>query len=618
MSDEGVSRREALALAAAGMAVAQLTPGLARAQPGPAGKLTVAEYLAQRLKQQGCHTLFGVPGATCDPMFDAAVAQGLKLAITASDLEAGYAADGYARQRGLGAVCVTYGVGTLSLVNAIAGAYVERSPVVVINGGPTGEDLTRYREEGSLFSHGIGAVPPRKPGATAVAEADLLGDLAVFRRVSVHAVRITRASEAAAMIDEALRIASREQRPVYIEITKALWESEIAAPAGPLAASPPPAAGEEALAQQVLARLRGAQKPVLILGEQISRYGLADAATALVTKLGIPFVTTYLGKAVISEQHPLFAGVYDGPSAPPAVKSRLAEADAILALGCTFGRQYRDLLQKQIGAFMQGADGQFRSGREPSVPASLARLVQALQAAAWTPVPAHAALRPPAGRSFAERRASQPPATGLRAGLPGPGLSYNGLMETISGFLDAGFVVMTDTCLAQYPAADLNLPERKSFVSNAIWNSIGYTPAAALGVGLAERDGAANPAAARRPLVICGDGGFQMTAQALSTLARNRVRAIVIVIDNALYAIEQYVINGSAGYFRDASQPAVAHLNLARWDYVMLAKAMGVQSAQAVASNAELLAALQGFRNAEGPALISAAMNPRSLPSELF
>ncbi len=618
--DTDVTRRTAIVLsAAAGLMATRLPAAAAEAQAAgpatPAGKVSVAGYIAIRLRQLGCQTLFGVPGATCDAMFDAAARGGMRLVITASDLEAGYAADGYARMRGIGAVCVTYGVGTLSLVTAIAGAYVERSPVVLINGGPTNEDLTRYREDGTLFSHSIGAVPPRKAGAATIPDADLLGDLAVFGRVTVAAVRITHSADASAQIDAALLAALRDQRPVYIEIGKGLWDVTVPAPSVPLHVPPPPAAGEDAIAQQVLARLKAAQKPVLILGEQVARYGLADAVTALVGKLQIPFVTTYLGKAVISEQTPQFVGVYDGGTAPPSVLKVVNESDAVLAIGCTFGRQYRELLQTRIGLFMQAADGQYRDRKSPSVAADLGRLVAALNASSWTPVPAHSVGRLLTGRSFEDRRASQAPS---RAGIPGPGLTYDGVIGTVSSFLDPGFVVLTDTCLAQYPAADLDMPERKSFVANAIWNAIGYTPAAAVGVGLAEKEAAADPATVRRPIVICGDGGFQMTAQALSTLARNKVRAIVIVLDNALYAVEEYTINGSGGYFSNPNVAPVEHLKLARWDYVMLAQAMGLTAAERVDNVADLARALQTARAAQGTALISAVMNPRDLPSELF
>src|SRR3954471_11115222 len=117
---------------------------------------TVADYVIKRLSEQHVDTLFGVPAAYCAPLFDAAAAQGLRSVVASSDLEAGYAADGYARTRGLGAVSVAYGVGTLSMINAIAGAFVERSPVVVINGGPTAANLSNLHQFDVVFSHSIG------------------------------------------------------------------------------------------------------------------------------------------------------------------------------------------------------------------------------------------------------------------------------------------------------------------------------------------------------------------------------------------------------------------------------------------------------------------------------
>src|SRR3954470_4155711 len=113
---------------------------------------TVPYYILPRLVEQHVDTLFGVPAAYCSELFDATQAYHVRSVVTASDLEAGYAADGYARTKGLGAVAVAYGVGTLSMMSAIAGAYVERSPVVVINGGPTAAHLPNLHRHDIVFS----------------------------------------------------------------------------------------------------------------------------------------------------------------------------------------------------------------------------------------------------------------------------------------------------------------------------------------------------------------------------------------------------------------------------------------------------------------------------------
>jgi TPP-dependent 2-oxoacid decarboxylase len=153
----------------------------------------LADYVLKRLSEQHVDTLFGVPAAYCAPLFDAASAHGIASVVTASDLEAGYAADGYARTKGLGAASVAYGVGALSMINAIAGAYVERSPVVVVNGGPTSANLSNLHQFDILFSHSIGQ------DAT---------DLTVYKLVTASAARAGKVSEVPAVVDQAISTAA--------------------------------------------------------------------------------------------------------------------------------------------------------------------------------------------------------------------------------------------------------------------------------------------------------------------------------------------------------------------------------------------------------------------------
>ena len=194
---------------------------------------TVADYVLARLRQQGVDTLFGVPAAYCSQLYDATGAHDVKAVVTASDLEAGYAADGYARTRGLGAVAVSYGVGTLSMINAIAGAYLERSPVVVVNGGPTHRNLVNLRDCDVAFSHSTGRRDT---------------DLNAYKLVTASAARAGKAAEVPDVVDQSIATAVTRQRPVYVEISKDLWTSACPAPAGPLALSRPAAGTEAALA----------------------------------------------------------------------------------------------------------------------------------------------------------------------------------------------------------------------------------------------------------------------------------------------------------------------------------------------------------------------------------
>jgi indolepyruvate decarboxylase len=218
---------------------------------------TVADYIIKRLSDQHVDTLFGVPAAYCAPLFDAAGAHGMKAVVTSSDLEAGYAADGYARTRGLGAVSVAYGVGTLSMINAIAGAYVERSPVVVVNGGPTAAHLSNLAQLDVVFSHSIG-----QPDT----------DLAAYRLVTANAARSAKVADVPAVVDKAISTAITKKRPVYIEINTGIWDSTCPMPAGPLPVTSPPAGTESQLAATIVSLIRSAHAPLVLIGTEIQRY----------------------------------------------------------------------------------------------------------------------------------------------------------------------------------------------------------------------------------------------------------------------------------------------------------------------------------------------------------
>ena len=188
-------------------------------------------------------------------LFAAAGAHGIASVVTASDLEAGYAADGYARTRGLGVVSVAYGVGTLSIINAIAGAYVERSPVVVINGGPTAANFANLHNFDVLFSHSIGQ------DAT---------DLSAYKLVTADAARAGKVADVPAIVDRAISTAVAKKRPVYVEINMAIWNSTCPMPTGPLTIVNPPAGTETQLASVIIALIRAAHSPLILVGKKFS------------------------------------------------------------------------------------------------------------------------------------------------------------------------------------------------------------------------------------------------------------------------------------------------------------------------------------------------------------
>lgn len=541
--------------------------------------ITVAEYLVLRLLEQNVDVVFGVPAVPCARFFEAALDRGMRTIFATNDLEAGYAADGFARFRGLGAVCVSYGVGTLSLVNAIAGAYVERSPVVVINGGPSASNVWNQRKHELLFSHSIGFEDT---------------DLRIFEAVTTIAVQPKQASEAPRMIDLALSQAIQMMRPVYIEIPKDLWLADCAVPADNLYNAVAATGFERTLAEDIVGRISRASRPVVLVGEEVQRYHLSSDLVSIVQHLNVPWATTVLAKSAVCESTAGFVGVYDGTTSLGRAKEVVETADLIVALGCVFPIRYTSFIAGQSDGLIHAVDGWVRTGSSTPVRANISALLALLK---------EASAKFPAGT----RRAS----TAAKAARPaGPlacdGLTYQEIFEHLNEILDESCIVVCDTCLGLSSAAQLDVVGRDAFLCSAVWASSGHAIAAAIGAELAT---------GRRPFVICGDGGFQMMAQALSTMARYGSCATILVIDNGFYAIEQHILG--AEYFLRADISQLTYLGVERWDYVKLAQAMRVKTAYRVDTAKNLAAALKASNESPGLCLLSVATSDRSIPPEL-
>jgi indolepyruvate decarboxylase len=536
---------------------------------------TVANYIVQRPKEQGIDTLFGVPAAYCAPLFEAAIAGGMTSVVAASDLEAGYAADGYARTKGLSAVSVAYGVGTLSMINAIAGAYVERSPIVVINGGPTATNIANLHQFDIVFSHSIGQ------DAT---------DLSAYKLVTTFAARAGTVAEVPATVDGAISAAIKKQRPAYIEINMGIWGAACPMPTGPLATRNPPAGTEQQLAANIVGQIRGAQSPVILVGAEIARYGLADKVADLIGKLGVRWATALLAKSALAEQGAEWIGVYDPPHSQPAVRDAVEHADLLVTLGTVFPNGYASLVQQAFARTIQIYDGKVRIKTGAKRNAEIAALVAALVT--------EAAKAPP--------RAVPPGATPAPPGPATGPLTYKQVFERIGAALDPSWIVIPDTCLGIYSAANLPVKGLDGFLCSAVWASLGHSVAAAVGASFGSQ---------RRPLVLCGDGGFHMTAQALSTMVQCGRNPVIVVLANGIYGYEQFLVGPS--FFNNPANTPRPYVVLNQWDFVAFATGLGVKFAQAVNTAASFDSALAAAKMLNGPALIAAQVNAHDLPAEL-
>jgi indolepyruvate decarboxylase len=570
----------------------------------------IAEYLLKRLQEQNVDTLFGVPAVYCAELFATAARLNMKIVVTASDIEAGYAADGYARRKGLGAASVSYGVGTLSLANAIAGAYAERSPVVVINGGPNQSSIDELNSYGILFSHSIGNAHT---------------DLDVFKSITAFAHRVTSGARAPSEIDNALSVALSHKRPVYLEVPMGMWSSQCMDPAHPLDPGRTPSGNERAIASNILARMRTAVSPLLMLGIELQRYGLADAAAKLVGTLSAKFPTklkwasTLLAKSIVPEtQNPQqFAGVF-ADHCTQMLANLISSSDLIVALGCVFGSGHSALMRPAFdrNVVVHALEGKVRSFGAAAQKADIVTLVSDLSSMALTIADTDIVVQSgPLDRIGAdlfpgdEECNDHANASAVASTVPVPiGLNYGQLFDGISnsGFLDGTWLIIPDTFLGEYAAARLKLQGRDTFLTSAIWASIGHSVGAAVGAAMGT---------AMRVLAICGDGGFQIMAPALSTMVRQAQRTVVIVVDNGMYGIEQFLRDKS---FYSSNADPLPYVTLNRWDYTKLATALGFTFAASADSPATLAAALLGAKGvASGPAFIQAVVKSRSLPPQL-
>jgi TPP-dependent 2-oxoacid decarboxylase len=538
---------------------------------------TVSDYLLGRLAELGADTIFGVPGDYTLQLLDHIVEHGqVSWTGCTNELNAGYAADGYARIRGIGALCTTFGVGELSAINAIAGSYAEYVPVVHIVGAPASgvqaaQRVVHHSLGDGIFSHFL----------------DMHVPVTCARAVLTPAT-------AAAEIDRVLGAVRDQHLPGYLLLPADLAEAPCPPPAEPLPAPAPvtdPATLEAFTdaARRLLATARTPQDLGLLAGLLVHRLAATAQLNAVLAAGPVPHASTLWAKSVVDENTPGFAGMYAGAISDPPAKAAIEDARVLILAGV----QITDL---NSGFFTQRVD------RPHTI--ELAAAAASVGAATFAPL-----ALPDALAALATLVAGLPPAAGDPApvttpepavvGDPGAPLSQAGLGEVVAGHLQPGDIVLADQGTAFYGAATYRLPADVTFVGQPLWASIGYTVPALLGACLADR--------ARRGVLLVGDGAAQMTVQELSTVARQGAQATVIVLDNSGYTVER-AIHG----------PEQAYNDIAAWDWTALGAVFAAAGEPVTACRAttigELTAALAGPARAPGLTLIQAILPPLDVP----
>lgn len=519
-------------------------------------KITVAKYLQLRLEELGLDRVFGVAGNYSAPFLNTIIEDpNAKITITGNtnEINAGHCADAYARLKGIAAVGVTYGVGAFSVLNPIAGAYVEHNAVLVINGAPTNAEQAKNMGEGLMASHMTG---------------DIYGNINVFRSVTVAAEQVTNGGEAPYKIDAVLNALVSYGRPAYLEVFEDVWRSLCDAPDRPITAKHGDICRKTAqdAAKATADLIEAKDNPIFWAGVEIQRKGLQREFLKLVEETQIEFTTSIMGKSVVSEDHPLFKGVFNGNASPSDTFERFSKAGSKIGIGAwTTGKNLGGFNIWDNNTVLANKTG-VRVGAKFYANTSLGVFIDELRLELVS--------RKEKFKRFSMDNAIENLLKSNGRMAATQKLTYDCFFERMDSYLTADNTVVVDAGFPLLGAQGLKRNTPNTFIAQASWLSIGYSVPAAVGVKCADPK--------QRVMVFVGDGSFQETCQAVSTQHHLKHNTVVFVLDNKIYGIEQLLVNPNpfrgddkVDYPQKDLNSVYSYNNLNNWKYAKLTDAFG-------------------------------------------
>jgi indolepyruvate decarboxylase len=512
--------------------------------------ICVGKYLTTRLEQLRVTHIFSVPGDFTSELLEI-IDEDSKIERigNCNELNAGYAADGYARTNGLGVVCVTSGVGAFSLLNAVAGSFAEMIPVVVIIGTLSNTSRLKEVNAGRRFHHQVSVADKNQT---------------IYENVTISCECISNPLTAPEQIDRALQACISHSLPVLIEITEDCYKMPCHAPVGQLERVPlyiplselrdmkknnkyaaQIANAVEDATKKSFVKLKSAKKPLFWIGHEISRYNLHEPVKKLLKLTGLPFVTSLLGKSVLGEDTPGFVGVYEGVFISPKARPYTENSDCIFALGVwntdinTLGIE---TYETGNPASVFASRNVVKVGLDLYVQVSLENFINSLiECAENDPISKENLVYP---------ILKQPE-------VPEGRITFDGFMAELNSYLKTDNIVVADIGIsANGNSAFLTINRQEGYHIQALWASIGWSVPAGLGASFVSGS---------RTIVIVGDGAFKLTCQEIATMVRYNRNTVVFVMNNGVYAVEQMFLDPAP--FKSDSTPFEAANVLQRWDY---------------------------------------------------
>ena len=484
----------------------------------------VGSYLIQRLYDHDVRHIFGVPGDFVLGFYQELIQSNkLKVINTCDEQGAAFAADAYARVNGLGVVCVTYCVGGLKIVNATAQAFAEKSPVVVISGAPG----IKERRKNPLLHHKV---------------RDFDTQQKIFEHITVDSVLVDNPRTAAKDIDRVLSSATRYKRPVYIELPRdkvsiPIYQEQYLDPSTTHTKTTKIVEEEryethidsmqEALAEAT-AMINSSKQPVIIAGVEIHRFGLQDKLLQLTYRTNIPVVATVLSKSVITEDHPSYLGVYEGSMGHQSVREYVESSDCLILLGAlmtdiNFSISPTPIEQsRSIYVTSEKLSIKYHNFENVLLQDFLTSLIEApLERKDFVLVGKQGNVKNN-NKYFSAARNQK--------------ITVKRLFERLNFSITDNRIVIADVGDSLFGALDLTIHGQTDFLSPAYYCSMGFAVPAAIGAQLASPT--------LRPIVIVGDGAFQMTGMEISTISRFALNPIIIVLNNNGYGTERPMLDG--------------------------------------------------------------------------
>ena len=488
---------------------------------------TVAEYTLTRLSQLGIDRVFGVPGDYAFSVNDAVeVVDGLDWVACANELNAAYAADGYARIRGAAILSTTYGVGELSALNGVMGSKAHRLPVFHIVGMPS----ERIQHLKLITHHNLG---------------DTRYDR--YHDISSSACCVSARLTPDNCIDELERVireALRQSMPAYIVISEVnglmpvIGKPVKGQPLAKIKRQHSDPGELAAAAEAILTKIAAAKHPVATITTLTARYGVADKAVEFVSKANLPVAVTSYDKGVVDESLPQYIGLYSaGSSQPPAVRDIVENADLILDIGGVMLTELNTALWSAVLDTDKAVcihDNWVRSGTNVYVNVAIGDLLDVLTA-----------------KVTARARAEAPAYSELEmTGAPSDPTASPNFYPRLQRRLRAGDTLVIETGSCMFHLNPMRLPAGVGVEAQGLWGSIGWGTPATLGIAMAKTEG--------RTWLVTGDGSHQLTLNELAVMGRYGVTPVIFVLNNGLYGIEDVI--SERGHAYDDLAPVNYHL----------------------------------------------------------